>query len=95
MIFAFKLMDFTWILDFTDGDGVDLAILTANPFPVIQMESFPRRFVGSSIENCRNDVELPVRNSDFQQAHRTACEIVRDNGRVGIVRLTVINEILR
>lgn len=37
------------ISDFTHGDGVDLVILTANPFP----------------------------------AHRTACEIVRDNGRVG------------
>merc|ERR1711871_1476039 len=42
------------IADFTHGDGVDLVILTANPFP----------------------------------AHKTACEIVRDNGRVGIVALT-------
>ena len=42
------------ISDFTAGDGVDLVILTANPFP----------------------------------AHKTACEIVRNNGRVGIVALT-------
>ena len=42
------------ILDYTHGDGVDLVILTANPFP----------------------------------AHKTACELVRDNGRVSIVALT-------
>ena len=42
------------ILDHTHGEGVDLVILTANPFP----------------------------------AHKIACEIVRNNGRVGIVALT-------
>ena len=39
--------------DFTHGEGVDLVILTANPWPAL----------------------------------RTSCQIVRDNGRVGIVAL--------
>eukprot|EP01045_Picozoa_sp_COSAG04_P033685 COSAG04_NODE_7070_length_1197_cov_0.756831_1_plen_205_part_10 len=72
------------ISDFTDGDGVDLVILTANPFPAHRSATTPCR-----TPRRRTGLSRGVGLSDgWRGRGRTACEIVRDNGRVGIVALT-------
>ena len=72
------------ISDFTDGDGVDLVILTANPFPAHRSATTPCR----TPHSCRGSRSSVLSDGGWRGLGRTACEIVRDNGRVGIVALT-------